>query len=98
MTSDCKISKNAGVNTSVFKAHSSRSATSSAAVRNNCSLKDIPVYNQPAIHNILSASSNRAASGLKYNMNCMKIRRRHSRYNNVPLPSLPSYPRIYTQS
>ena len=33
--------KDAGVDTSVFKAHSTRSATSSAAVRNNCSLKDI---------------------------------------------------------
>lgn len=68
--------KNAGVDTSVFKAHSTRSATSSAAIRNNCSLKDIlaladwttdstfkrfyyrPVYNQPVVHNILSASSN----------------------------------------
>jgi hypothetical protein len=33
--------KDAGVNTSAFKAHSRRSATSSAAVRNNCLLKDI---------------------------------------------------------
>ena len=68
--------KSAGVDTSVFKAHSTRSATSSAAIRNNCSLKDIlaladwttdstfkrfyyrPVYNQPVVHNIFSASSN----------------------------------------
>ena len=33
--------KNAGIDTKIFKAHSTRSATSSAAVRNNCSLKDI---------------------------------------------------------